>query len=58
VLVPPGDISALKDGILKVLFEPKVTEEIVAKNLKFALSRSWSAVAASYEKSYLELIRS
>jgi glycosyltransferase involved in cell wall biosynthesis len=57
VLVPPGDVSALKKGILKVLFEPKVSEEIVAQNLKFAQSRSWSAVAAAYEKAYHELIK-
>jgi glycosyltransferase involved in cell wall biosynthesis len=55
VLVPPGNLLALKKGVLKVLFEPQIAEEIVSKNLKFSQSRSWNTIASAYEQAYLKL---
>jgi cellulose synthase/poly-beta-1,6-N-acetylglucosamine synthase-like glycosyltransferase/glycosyltransferase involved in cell wall biosynthesis len=55
LLVPPGDVTALKDAILKVLNDEKLAKEMSAQNMKFARQETWALVAESYEKAYLEL---
>ena len=55
ILVPPGDVEALKNAILQVLSNEKMAAEMGAKNLIFAQKESWSVVAAAYEEAYLEL---
>lgn len=56
LLVPSGDVQALKDAILKVLFEQGAAEKMTAQNIEFAQKRSWSTVAKAYEEAYLTLL--
>jgi glycosyltransferase involved in cell wall biosynthesis len=58
VLVPPQNVAALKEAILKLLFDEKASAEMCAKNLDFAQKRSWNAVAEAYEKAYINLLES
>ncbi|HKZ87829.1 MAG TPA: glycosyltransferase [Candidatus Bathyarchaeia archaeon] len=56
VLVPPGNVEALKDAILKVLRNPEMAAKMGDQNLSFARKESWSVVAEEYEEAYLELL--
>jgi glycosyltransferase involved in cell wall biosynthesis len=56
LLVPAGDVQALKDAILKVLSDEKVATKMIEQNLRFAHSESWGIVAEMYEEAYLELL--
>jgi glycosyltransferase involved in cell wall biosynthesis len=58
ILVPIGDVDALKNAILMVLFDRKMADSMCEQNLKFARKESWSKVAEAYEKAYMELINS
>lgn len=58
ILVPPGNVAALKKAIIRVLSEEKVAAEMSCKNLTFAQNESWSVVAIKYEEAYLELLSS
>ena len=57
VLVPPQNVAALKEAILKLLFDEKASAEMTAKNLGFAQKRSWDAVAEAYQKAYINLVK-
>jgi glycosyltransferase involved in cell wall biosynthesis len=57
-LVPPGDVDALKDAILQVLFNKEIAAKMCEQNLKFAQKERWSIVAEAYEEAYLELLNS
>lgn len=52
ILVPPGDVEALKDAVLKVLFDEGIADKMSQQNLSFAKKESWSAVAKAYEDAY------
>lgn len=56
VLVPSGDADALKNAILKVLFNKDVAAKMSEQNLNFAQRENWSAVAKAYEEAYLSLL--
>jgi glycosyltransferase involved in cell wall biosynthesis len=56
ILVPPGDVDALKDAILMVLFNEEMATKMSEQNLNFARRESWSAVAKAYEDAYLALL--
>jgi glycosyltransferase involved in cell wall biosynthesis len=56
LLVPPGDVGALKDAILKVLSNEEIAAEMSKRNLIFAEREEWSMVATAYEEAYLELL--
>jgi cellulose synthase/poly-beta-1,6-N-acetylglucosamine synthase-like glycosyltransferase/glycosyltransferase involved in cell wall biosynthesis len=56
LLVPPDNVKALKDGILKVLSDEKMAAKMSAQNLRFAQGESWGIVAQAYEEAYLELL--
>ena len=56
LLVPCGDVDALKDAVLKVLADKEAADAMCRKNLKFAQKESWSIVAQAYEEVYLELV--
>jgi glycosyltransferase involved in cell wall biosynthesis len=56
--VPPGDVDALNDAILKILLNEEVASKMSKQNLNFAQSESWSAVAKAYEDAYIALIKS
>jgi glycosyltransferase involved in cell wall biosynthesis len=58
VLVSPGDVDALKNAILKVLFDGEEAAIMQEQNLRFARRESWGAVAEAYEKVYVELMNS
>jgi glycosyltransferase involved in cell wall biosynthesis len=58
LLVPPGDVGALKDAILKVLFNEEIAAKMSEQNLMFAQREQWSIVAEAYEEAYLELLNS
>jgi len=58
LLVPPGDVEALKAAILKVLFNEKMAKQMSEKNLMFAQRERWSAVAEAYEEVFLGLLNS
>jgi len=58
LLVPPGNVQALKDAILKVLKNPEMAAKMGEQNLTFAQTESWSVVAEEYEEAYLELLTS
>jgi glycosyltransferase involved in cell wall biosynthesis len=58
ILVPPGDVDALNDAILKILLNEEVASKMSKQNLNFAQSESWSAVAKAYEDAYIALIKS
>ena len=57
ILVPPGDVDALKDAILTVLFNKEISAKMSEQNLNFAQRESWSSVAKAYEDTYLALLR-
>jgi glycosyltransferase involved in cell wall biosynthesis len=57
ILVPPGDVDALKNAILKVLFNKELATKMSEQNLNFAQRESWSSVAKAYEDAYLSLLR-
>jgi glycosyltransferase involved in cell wall biosynthesis len=57
MLVPSQNVSALKNAILKVLFEKGVAENMSAQNLLFAQKRNWSTVAEAYEQAYINLLK-
>ena len=56
LLVPAGDVQALKDTILKVLSDEKLATRMIEQNLQFAQRESWAIIAEMYEKAYLELL--
>jgi glycosyltransferase involved in cell wall biosynthesis len=58
ILVPPGDVGALKNAILKVLFNEAILAKMSEQNFMFAQREQWSIVAEAYEKAYLELLNS
>lgn len=53
ILVPPGDVDALKDAILTILLDGKVVSKMSDQNLNFAKKESWSAVAKAYQDAYM-----
>jgi glycosyltransferase involved in cell wall biosynthesis len=55
ILVPPGDVDALKVALMKALFSQEVAEKMGKQNLAFAQRESWSAVAKAYEVAYFNL---
>ena len=57
ILVPPGDVNALKNAILKVLFNKEIAAKMSEQNLNFAQRESWSSVAKAYEDAYIALLR-
>ena len=57
MLVPPQNVEALKDAILKVLFEQGAAEKMIAQNIEFAQKRSWNIVAEAYEQAYRQLLK-
>jgi glycosyltransferase involved in cell wall biosynthesis len=56
LLVPCGDVDALKDAVLKVLADKEAAAAMCRQNLKFAQKERWSIVAQAYEEVYLELV--
>jgi glycosyltransferase involved in cell wall biosynthesis len=58
ILVPPGDVNALKSAILTVLSNETMAAKMGEQNLLFAQKESWSVVAEEYEEAYLELLTS
>jgi glycosyltransferase involved in cell wall biosynthesis len=56
ILVPPGDVKALKDAILSVLDNKELRASMERQNLAFAQMENWGAVAEAYEKVYLETL--
>ena len=56
LLVPPGEVRALKDAISKVLSNEKIAAKMSKQNLTFAEKEQWSMVATAYEEAYLELL--
>jgi glycosyltransferase involved in cell wall biosynthesis len=58
LLVPLGDVRALKDAILKVLFNAEIAAKMREQNLMFAQREQWSIVAEAYEAAYLGLLNS
>lgn len=56
ILVPVGDVEALKNAILAILFNPVIASEMGKKNLKFAQKESWSEVANAYVSAYQALL--
>ena len=56
LLVPPGDVGALKDAILKILSNEELAAKMGEQNLIFAQSEQWGMVAEAYEEVYLELL--
>ena len=58
LLVPPGDVKALKAAILEVLFNEEVAKQMSEKNLMFAKGERWSVVAEAYEEVFLGLLNS
>jgi glycosyltransferase involved in cell wall biosynthesis len=55
VLVKPGDADALKDALMKVLFNHEIADKMSRQNLAFAQKESWGAVAKAYEDAYFAL---
>lgn len=55
ILVPPGDVEALKVALMRVLFDQATAEKMSEQNLAFAQRESWSAVAKAYEDAYFAL---
>jgi glycosyltransferase involved in cell wall biosynthesis len=58
LLVPPGDVGALKAAILKALFNEEMAKRMREQNLEFAQRERWSVVAEAYEEAYLGLLNS
>lgn len=58
LLVPPSDVGALKDAILKVLFSEEIAAKMSEQNLMFAQREQWNIVAEAYEEAYLGLLNS
>ena len=58
ILVPPGDVKALKDAILSVIDNKELRESLERRNLAFAQKENWGVVAEAYEKVYLEALAS
>ena len=56
LFVPPGDVEALKDAVLKVLTDKEAAAAMCRQNLKFAQKESYNIVAQAYEEVYLELV--
>ncbi len=56
ILVPPGDIDALKNAILAVIYDDAKAAEMSKQNLEFAKKESWDVVAKAYEAAYLSLL--
>lgn len=56
LLVPPRDVTALKDAILKVLGNHGLATRMRAQNLAFARAERWSVVAGAFEHVYAELV--
>ncbi len=56
ILVPPGNIDALKKAILEVIYDDVKASEMSKQNLEFAKKESWSVVAEKYEAAYLKLL--
>lgn len=55
LLVPPGDVQALKKAIIRVLSEEDTAAKMSQCNLAFAQNESWGIIAEKYEEAYLEL---
>jgi cellulose synthase/poly-beta-1,6-N-acetylglucosamine synthase-like glycosyltransferase/glycosyltransferase involved in cell wall biosynthesis len=58
LLIPPGNVKALKDAILAVLSNEKMAATMGEQNWLFAQKESWSVVAEEYEEAYMELLAS
>ena len=56
LLVPSGNVDALKDAILTVLNNEDAAVKMGKQNLKFAQKERWSIVAHAYEETYFELL--
>jgi len=55
ILIPPGDVEALKDALMTVLFDEEVASQMSEQNLEFARKENWSEVAKAYENAYYAL---
>jgi glycosyltransferase involved in cell wall biosynthesis len=56
ILVPSGDVKALKNALLSVLDNKELRTSLERQNLAFAQRENWSVVAEAYEKVYLETL--
>ena len=57
LLVPPGDVEALKEAILTALDNPSLLGEMGRRNLAYATQETWERVAEAYEAVYTKLLR-
>ena len=57
VLVTPGNVEALKDALLSVLFDVQLADKMSEQNLQFAKKGSWTSVAKAYEDAYFTLLK-
>jgi glycosyltransferase involved in cell wall biosynthesis len=57
LLIPIGNVDALKDAILKVLNDKSLATKMAEENLKFAQKERLSIVAKVYEETYIELLK-
>jgi cellulose synthase/poly-beta-1,6-N-acetylglucosamine synthase-like glycosyltransferase/glycosyltransferase involved in cell wall biosynthesis len=58
LLVPSGNVQALKNAIFTLLSDEKMAAKMSAQNSAFAQKESWSVIAKEYEEAYLELVTS
>ena len=56
ILIPSGDVDALKDAILSVLSDEVKAAKMGKQNLEFAQKESWDVVAKFYEDAYIALL--
>ena len=56
LLVPPGDVDALKKALIQILSNNDLAAEMSEQNLAFAKKEQWDFVAEKYEKAYLKLL--
>ena len=57
LLVPSGDVEALKDAVLRVLSNDGLARGMGEKNLAYAQKEDWSAVAKAYEDVYSAMLK-
>ncbi len=57
VLLQPGDVNALADGLLSIISDDSKAAAMSEQNLKYAQKESWSEVAEAYTLLYSELTK-
>lgn len=55
LLVPPGDVEALRDALVRVGTHPEVRDELVVAGLLRAQDYTWASVGARYLELYREV---